>query len=163
MQVGRRAPGSGGNYPLHDVQTSACSSGLPDTATRPPVGEDIGEDIGVRIFHIVAPSAWAEATERGTYLPASYETDGFVHFSFADQVESVANAIYRDEPDLVVVEVDSEAVPAELRVEDCYEAGEQFPHVYGPIPTDAAVATHSLTRSSAGDWVFSPGGATAHA
>ena len=117
----------------------------------------------MRIFHIVAPSTWAGATQRGTYLPTGYDADGFVHFSFADQVESVANAIYRDEPDLVVIEVESESVPAELRVEDCYEAGEEFPHVYGPIPTDAAVATHPLTRTSAGDWVFSPGGAAARA
>jgi uncharacterized protein (DUF952 family) len=117
----------------------------------------------VRIFHIVAPVTWAEATQRGTYLPAAYEADGFVHFSFADQVESVANAIYRDEPDLIVVEIDSDSVPADLRVEDCYEAGEEFPHVYGPIPTGAAVATHPLTRTSGGDWTFSPRGASGRA
>ena len=113
----------------------------------------------VRIFHIVAPSTWAEATRRGAYLPATYDSDGFVHFSFADQVARVANAIYRDEPDLVVIEIESDAVPSELRVEDSYAAGEEFPHVYGPIPTDAAMATHPLTRTDEGDWAFSPDGA----
>jgi uncharacterized protein (DUF952 family) len=112
----------------------------------------------VRIFHIVAPSDWALATEQGTYLPAGFEADGFVHFSFRDQVARVANAIYRDEPDLMVVEIESDAVPAELKVEDSYGAREEFPHVYGPIPSEAAVATHPLTRTKNGDWAFSAGG-----
>lgn len=117
----------------------------------------------MRIFHIVAPATWAEAERAGTYVPAGYEAGGFVHFSFADQVEGVANAVYRDEPDLVVVEVESESVPADLRVEDSYGAGEEFPHVYGPIPTAAAVATYPLTRTSDGRWTFSPGAAAGHA
>lgn len=123
----------------------------------------VGENARMRIFHIIAPLTWAQAIQGGTYVPAALEADGFVHFSFADQVERVANAIYRDEPDLVVIEVESESVPAELRVEDCYEAGEKFPHVYGPIPTDAAVATYPLTRTGDGDWTFSPGGADGRA
>jgi uncharacterized protein (DUF952 family) len=110
----------------------------------------------VRIFHIVAPGVWAEASRRGVYLPAGFTADGFVHFSFADQVARTANARYRDEPGLVVVEVESDDVPSELRVEDSYGAGEEFPHVYGPVPTAAAVAVHELTRGPDGDWRFSP-------
>jgi uncharacterized protein (DUF952 family) len=117
----------------------------------------------VRIFHIVSPTVWAAASEQGSYLPAGFDSDGFVHFSFANQVERVANAIYRGEPDLMVVEIESDAVPAELRVEDSYGAGEEFPHIYGPIPTDAAVATHPLTRTESGDWAFTRGGAGAPA
>ena len=117
----------------------------------------------MRIFHIVAPSTWAEAARDGTYVPAAYEADGFVHFSFADQVEQVANARYRAEAELVVVEIESDAVPAELRVEDSYGAGEEFPHVYGPIPTSAAVATYPLTRARDGTWTFSPGGGAGRA
>ncbi len=75
----------------------------------------------------------------------------------------MANAIYRDEPELMVVEIESDAVPAELRIEDSYGAGEEFPHIYGPIPTEAAIATHPLTRTDSGDWAFSAGGAGAPA
>jgi uncharacterized protein (DUF952 family) len=111
----------------------------------------------VRIFHIVTASEWAAAGRQGSYSPASFATDGFVHFSFADQVARVANARYRDEPDLIVVEIESEHVPAPLRVEDSYGAGEEFPHVYGTIPTSAAVAVHPLEREATGDWTFSAG------
>jgi uncharacterized protein (DUF952 family) len=97
----------------------------------------------------------------GTYVPAGFAQDGFVHFSFAGQVSRVANALYRDEPDLIVVEIDPRGL--DLVVEDCYEAGEEFPHVYQPIPIAAATSTHALTRADNGDWEFSPGPASAGA
>lgn len=117
----------------------------------------------MQIFHIVAPGVWAAAVDAGEYRPPSVDSEGFVHFSFAEQVAGTANAIYRDEPDLIVVEIDSGAVPHELRVEDSYGSGLEFPHLYGPIPTATATATHELTRDGNGDWVFSPGAATGSA
>jgi uncharacterized protein (DUF952 family) len=115
----------------------------------------------VQIFHIVDRGVWTAAVEQGEYVPAGFEQDGFVHFSFADQVSGVANAIYRDEPDLIVVELDAD--PGEVVVEDCYESGTEFPHVYRPIPPSAVVATHELQRGANGDWVFRTGGAGASA
>jgi uncharacterized protein (DUF952 family) len=106
----------------------------------------------MRIFHIVDPEEWTKAVEHGAYVPAAFAADGFVHFSFADQVVRVANALYRDASDLVVVEIDPDGL--DLVIEDCYEAGEEFPHVYQPVPTGAAVAVHPLTRGSDGAWHF---------
>jgi uncharacterized protein (DUF952 family) len=123
----------------------------------------VGEDGWVRIFHIVEPAVWDAAARAGQYVPAAFDADGFVHFSFADQVARTANGRYRDQPDLLVVEVESDDVPAELKVEDSYGAGEEFPHVYGPVPTSAAVAVYRLTRDPDGDWVFSPGAGDAAA
>ena len=108
----------------------------------------------MRLFHLVAPDVWARAVAAGEYRPASLAGEGFVHFSFADQVSGTANLLYRDEPELVVVEVDPAGVGAELRVEDSYGSGTEFPHVYGPVPTAAAVAVHPLRRAVDGDWVF---------
>jgi uncharacterized protein (DUF952 family) len=115
----------------------------------------------MQIFHIVDRQVWSAAVERGEYVPAGFEQDGFVHFSFADQVAGVANAMYRDAPDLIVVELDADS--ADVVVEDCYESGTEFPHVYRPIPTVTAVATHEMQRDDTGDWVFSTGAAGASA
>lgn len=95
------------------------------------------------IFHIVDRDAWAAAVEHGAYLPASLDSEGFVHFSFADQVRATADRYYRDVPNLFVVEVDPAQLPDEVKVEN------GFPHVYGPIPTASAVATYELTQFSA--------------
>jgi uncharacterized protein (DUF952 family)/lysophospholipase L1-like esterase len=130
------------------------SSGDGITAKRPrllPVAS---------LFHIVAPDAWPG---RGQYRPASLTDEGFVHLSFADQVEGVANAIYHDAADLVVVELDPSALETEVRVEDSYGGGVAFPHAYGPLPVSAAVGVHPLVRAADGSWAFTRDGAVAAA
>jgi len=113
----------------------------------------------VRLFHIVDRDVWSAAAVRGEYRPASLDTEGFVHFSFAGQVANTAGLHYRETPNLCVVEVDSSAFDHEVRVEDSYGSGTEFPHVYGPIPMSAAVAIHQLERGPTGDFSFTPGGA----
>ena len=108
----------------------------------------------MRLFHLVDPEVWSAAVAAGEYRPPSLAAEGFVHFSFAEQVTGTANLRYRDEPDLVVVEIDPASIDAELRIEDTYGSGTDFPHVYGPVPTASAVAVHPLTRTAGGDWEF---------
>ncbi len=86
----------------------------------------------------------------GEYRPESLADEGFVHMSFADQVAATAQRHYRGTRDLVVVEIDPDALEAELRVEDLTSTGESFPHVYGPIPVGAAVAVHRLEPDTTG-------------
>jgi uncharacterized protein (DUF952 family) len=90
----------------------------------------------------------------GDYRPASLAAEGFVHFSYAHQVAVVANARYAAQANLCVVEIDPARVPAEVRVEDSYGSGTAYPHVYGPIPTMAAVAVHDLPRGPDGRYQF---------
>ena len=110
----------------------------------------------MRLFHIVQRPAWTAALAAGTYRPPSLEAEGFVHFSFADQVAGTANARFRGAPGLVVVEFDSARIGADVVVEDSYGSGTAFPHVYAPIPVAAAVAVHELRRDAGGDYGFSP-------
>jgi uncharacterized protein (DUF952 family) len=113
------------------------------------------------IFHLLAPGTWPAA---GEYRAASLDTEGFVHFSFADQVAGSANRHYGDVDELVAIEVDPRRLDARVAVEDSYGSGTAYPHVYGPIPANAAVATHPLRRDAGGRWVFSrPGAEPGHA
>lgn len=106
----------------------------------------------MRLFHLVAPSDWPA---EGEYAPPSLASEGFVHFSRADQVAGSANLHYADATELVVVEIEADGLP--VRVEN------GFPHVYAPIPVDRAVAVHPIGRDADGRWVFTDGGATAPA
>lgn len=118
----------------------------------------------MHLFHLVDPSVWAEATSDGEYRPASLAQDGFVHFSTAEQVTGTANLLYADAADLVVVELDPDRLgDLEVVFEEAPGTGQAFPHVYGAIPTAAAVAVHPLDRTADGRWSFSPGGAAAAA
>ncbi|WP_330459762.1 DUF952 domain-containing protein [Streptomyces sp. NBC_00820] len=98
------------------------------------------------ILHITERSLWETARERGTYEVSTrgrtLQEVGFIHFSTREQLPRVAAFLYGDHegPDeLVVLVVD----PARLEVPVRYEAmppkGEEFPHVYGPVPVDAVV------------------------
>jgi uncharacterized protein (DUF952 family) len=118
----------------------------------------------VRLFHLVAPDVWAAAVLADAYRPTSLAAEGFVHFSFAEQVTGTANLLYREIPDLIVVEIDTARVGAPLVVEDSYGGGTEFPHVYGPVPPAALVAIHPLRRAADGSWApFTPGDASAPA
>lgn len=108
------------------------------------------------LFHLVAPGEWPTA---GSYRPTSLDTEGFVHFSFADQIEGSANRHYGAAPDLAVVEVDPALLGVPVRVEDSYGSGVAFPHAYGPVPVAAALAVRALQRGAEGRWRVNPGDA----
>ena len=86
------------------------------------------------ILHIARAADWARARESGAYAPGSLAKEGFVHASFPEQVLAVANALFRGEPDLVLLVIDPERLDAPLFVEGGY------PHIYGPVKVDAVVA-----------------------
>jgi uncharacterized protein (DUF952 family) len=102
------------------------------------------------LFHILPAAAWRAACESGEYAPDSLADEGFVHCSYAGQVGAVADALYRDRPGLVVVELDPDRIGAPVLVEDSYGSGEAFPHVYGAIRTAAAVAVRPLSAGAGG-------------
>lgn len=92
------------------------------------------------IFHLAEPADWARSTD--TYSPAKAETEGFVHCSTAEQLPKVARELYRDHNALILLTIDPTALDDESLVyEDLDGLGQDFPHVYGPLPTPAVVAT----------------------
>jgi uncharacterized protein (DUF952 family) len=110
-----------------------------------------------RLFHIIAEPDWANAQGAGELRPESLQAEGFVHLSYAHQVADTANRFYRERENLLVVEFDPRLIGSAVVNEDSHTTGELFPHVYAAIPVTAAMATHSLTRSPTGDYVFSEG------
>ena len=54
-----------------------------------------------------------------------------------DQVNKVANSMFRDEKDLLLLYIDYEKVKDRVRWEGKQDYGEDFPHLYGPLPLDA--------------------------
>ena len=56
-----------------------------------------------------------------------------------DQVEKVANSIFKGEKDLLLLYIDYEKVKDRVRWEGKQDYGEDFPHLYDPLPLDAVV------------------------
>jgi uncharacterized protein (DUF952 family) len=101
-----------------------------------------------QIFHIARGSDWAAAEAAGEYTVStrgrSLADEGFIHCSFAEQVDATAARFYADVADAVVLRLDPERLPSPVVVEDLYGTGEEFPHVYGPIPVGAVVEVRPL-------------------
>ena len=98
------------------------------------------------IMHIALPSDWQQAQRGGEYRVStrglSLEQQGFIHCSYPHQLEGVANRFYGDLSELLLLHIDVDLLDAELKIEPPADGIEElFPHVYGPIPTSAVVAT----------------------
>ena len=106
------------------------------------------------VFHIVERGTWALAESAGEYRPESLQAEGFVHFSRANQVAATANRYYLDAVNLCVVEFDPDKLGAPVVLEAGAGTGEEFPHVYAPIPASAAVAIHDLPKGDDGRYTF---------
>ncbi|MEU3860888.1 DUF952 domain-containing protein [Streptomyces sp. NPDC028722] len=98
------------------------------------------------ILHVTERSLWEAARESGTYEVSTrgrtLQEEGFIHFSTRAQLPRIAAFLYGDYdgPDeLVVLVVDPARVGAPVRYETVGPGGEEFPHVYGPVPVAAVV------------------------
>ncbi|MDQ7025209.1 MAG: DUF952 domain-containing protein [Anaerolineae bacterium] len=99
------------------------------------------------IYHITIQEAWEQADRH--YTASSLESEGFIHCSTTAQILQVANAFYRDVPNLVLLCIDTEKLSADLKWEaPAHPKGHKapptsddmlFPHVYGTINLDAIV------------------------
>ncbi len=114
-----------------------------------------------RLYHIVPAAELRPALEPAAYRPASLEREGFVHCALRASVLSVADDYYADASDeLLLLEIDPERLASEVR----YEApaprvgariahlatASEFPHVYGPIQTEAIAGVGVLVAGAHG-------------
>lgn len=100
------------------------------------------------LLHITERPLWEAARESGTYEMSTrgrtLRDEGFIHCSLRHQLPSVARFLYGDHPDpddLVVLVIDGDRLAVPLRYEAMAPGAEEFPHIYGPLPVDAVVAT----------------------
>jgi uncharacterized protein (DUF952 family) len=92
----------------------------------------------MRIYHIVMPDVWS-AFQGSAYEAESLPSEGFIHCSFAEQLDAVLKRYYRNANEVTILEIDTEKLSSKLVVEPS-TGGENYPHIYGPINVDAIVS-----------------------
>ena len=95
------------------------------------------------VYHIVLPEVWA-AFDTELYRAASLETEGFIHCSFADQLDAVIGRYYKNVDSIVVLEIETERLMSRVLNEPS-TGNEIYPHIYGPINWDAIVGVKTRT------------------
>jgi uncharacterized protein (DUF952 family) len=103
-----------------------------------------------RIYKICPASAWREAKRQGMYLGSADDArDGFIHFSLASQVAETARKHFAGQTDLLLVEVDADALGPALRWERSRN-DELFPHLFAELDFGAVTGVRDLHVRSDG-------------
>jgi uncharacterized protein (DUF952 family) len=109
-------------------------------------------DLPARIYHLTLSGEWDEATKqrvayRRSTLGKSLEEEGFIHCSFASQVQAIADVLFQGREDVVLLTIDPSRVDAQIRVENLDGGEEFFPHIYGASPLDAVAKANGVPLS----------------
>ncbi len=101
------------------------------------------------IYHIVLPEVWA-AFDTDLYEHPSLASEGFIHCSFAEQLDAVIARYYSRESRVVVLEIESDRLMSRM-IKEPSTNSEIYPHIYGPINRDAIISAteRDLTSKSA--------------
>lgn len=95
------------------------------------------------LYHIAKAEDWDNAKRSGFYtlgsLHRSFDEDGFIHLSYAAQVNVIADMIYATTKDLQLLTINPQKLTAEVKEEKADYPPEFFPHLYGPLNVDAVV------------------------
>ncbi len=86
------------------------------------------------IFHVTTNTNWKEAKANGFYIHPSLKDEGFIHCSQVHQVAGVLERYFAGQTDLVKLVIDTDKLTSK----------HAFPHVYGPINSDAVIDVIAL-------------------
>ena len=106
------------------------------------------------IYKIVPATLWQDARESGEFKGAAIDlTDGYIHFSTADQVKQTAALYFAGQHGLLLVAVDGEKLGDKL-VYEASRGGALFPHLFATLPLDAVIWEKPLPLDTDGNYVF---------
>ncbi|NGO76938.1 DUF952 domain-containing protein [Streptomyces sp. YC504] len=107
------------------------------------------------LLHLTERALWDEAVRTGSYEHSTrgrtLAEEGFIHCSTREQLPAVAQFLYGGDTghgELVVLVIDAERLTAPVRHEAAAPGGPLYPHIYGPVPTEAVVGVESWPAAS---------------
>lgn len=106
------------------------------------------------LFKICSEAEWRAALGHGRFDGSEADRrDGYIHLSDAGQVAETAARHFAGQADLVLVAVDPARLGGELRWEKS-RRGALFPHLYAPLPVEAAIWVEPLPLAQGGGHLF---------
>jgi uncharacterized protein (DUF952 family) len=113
-----------------------------------------------QLLHITDPETWRRSRAAGEYAMSTrgvtLAEQGFIHCSLLHQVARIADLVYPDAADLVILVIDTDRLTVPVRYEAAEPGGEQFPHIYGALSTDAVSETVLVRRDATGQLILPP-------
>jgi uncharacterized protein (DUF952 family) len=85
------------------------------------------------VYKVLSRAQWAEAQRDGVFHGAAIDlSDGYIHFSTAEQLQETVRRHFGARDDLVLLALEAEELGAALRWEPS-RGGALFPHLYADL------------------------------
>ena len=91
------------------------------------------------IYHVTTTTDWNAAKQKGYYEHPSLKDEGFIHCSQDHQVAGVLERYFAGQKDLVKLVIDTDKLTSKFVFDWSPSLADTFPHVYGPINSDAVI------------------------
>lgn len=102
------------------------------------------------IYKILKRDLWLAAQAAGVFEGAGIDhRDGYIHFSTALQAQETARLHFRDQTDLVVLEIDADRLEPAV-VWEPSRGGSLFPHLYGTLLVTKVLHVHEAPLDADG-------------
>lgn len=103
-------------------------------------------------YHLVPTSVWEEQSNSQWYTPEGFDAEGYIHCTNGlDMLLTVGNRYYRnDTRPYTVLILEVQKIECPVRYDD---PDEIFPHIYGPLNTNAVVGRIVARRDGSGRFI----------
>lgn len=91
------------------------------------------------LFHLTTREEWKTYQKDGNYEPESLDSEGIIHCSSGDQLEETANRLFAGKQKILLLVIDVSSLHPQVKYEKDSETGNKFPHIYGPLNTNAVI------------------------
>ncbi len=110
-----------------------------------------------KVFHVITPEEERTRITNSIYHPQSLDNEGFIHFSKADQIETVIDNFYSHFQQLILWRVPENKLGEKLVYEPPIEApnsGIKFPHLYSEMSTHIVEKKFFLKKNNLGKFLI---------
>lgn len=91
------------------------------------------------IYHVTTAPEWEAAKAKGYYEHPSLKAEGFIHCSQEQQLAGVLERYFQGATNLVKLVIDTDKLTSKYVFDWSPSTADTFPHIYGPINTDAVI------------------------
>ena len=105
------------------------------------------------IYHVISQNDWDLVCDKGEYAPGSFVNEGFIHFSFKDQISGVIDRYYKNQENLLILKIDINKLKSKLKLESVSGYGE-FPHLFGKLNLDSVTDIYKILRDDSNELIW---------
>lgn len=109
----------------------------------------------MKIYKVCSLSHWKQAQQQGVFKGVAIDlSDGYIHFSTAEQLAETLAKHFAGQNDLVLLTIEAEKLDADLLKWEPSRGGQLFPHLYADLPLAAIMNEHLLDIAEYGQFIL---------